>query len=1685
MPPLPTSGPGSAKAKAVAAKFKASGPGRPAPIKKQPLPAYGKYKLPLTDTEKRIVINKRTPKYVDTPRGRIATGGGGVGFFTKGDKTPIMARVAQRALARQSGIEESAATRALAGKSVDKVAPRPDESGLKGFYDEHVLPVVGRAFADLYDTTKDTYGTNILLAPVVYPAVYGAKAVDTVAEKVGVDTGIEKKINAGFDTYAQDVVGGALGIAKTKGWDNARPYVVPAVDKAAKIVKASGSAGKNAVSDSADWADKELSKTVVYDWAKKNAAAPAKDFVADTYDKLFNSGLSDRIAKASPADREILYRSNDMTNRDPNVASAASPADRQRWISLATGQSNNPLWKGYDSGFTAEELSKMSDYELINAAYGAHSNIMQRVWGAAQNDLKKIGAIPAAVQQLDNVINESKKKGDWRGLGYMAEYLATQAGYNVWALHEAGLYAGTAGLAGDYKPLVRALQAEPILTTLDAAATATVYGKAATAALKTGGALTKVGAAASRVPGAARAGSRLAGFAERAAYRTEAAASGIGPEARVPTTLGGPLRAAAAAGRGARRIADTEVIVAQNPVLTRLRDTTPGAEARPAEGAVYLPGKSFFSKSRDILRKKVYEQDNAVGQVVRDVTRKWDAAKERALISHVANVMGSQRAQVYVAAFQRLVKQDPVVAQRALFDLQGLDMIDLPESLVGALGVAGGGGKLIIGPAEELARLQRVLDGELWVRRGVNGNPDEFRYTTEDIADTGFRQVIPTEVARARGITDTNLYEPLDANATARLQENMDALRRIAEADPEKVRQAKEFLSVAIDGARRGRGETSSSLNDFATADELANITALDTLGKTPNAGVADMPGNLGAELGIPEAAGPSRRTEGLSGLARVQDPTVARLLASPIAGALRAKVEAILNGAAERAGTRAGVLADVSARAQRAAEDAAAELAAAERELATLEDDLAKVRASTPKGPKAVAAKKTKIRSLTGKISARKKKVAILNAKSERLGKDTKGATTRADEARAEADTITEAQDKIDAYVESALRDLIEAGDIPGGGRVFFPTEKTPSGPAMSYDPARALAGRAGMRDLLDVHTAQIALVGSAEDIAKFGSVLARNLRLPGMALQIVTRLNAYLMRTGVVVKMADNAEDFAKQVDSIVELQKVYSGTSDDFRIIVVDEKTGFLGERLLNDLETESINKTGGKGVEGVEIDEPRMAQIIGDAIETNARDSFDFNTMKGKRIVIVETNRLKKLNQEITRAAQAPTFLEKLSRKWVRITLNTLPRTAFTNIVGSAVLAGLGGTGLRGFVDAYRLMKTGDIPAEISRVGMAGLVDTPFASRLGDGGLWARTGQRYMDTLQMGNVMGEDFSRMAVFIGSVRKSLKNNPALLAQLERELADAGKVNAAFEDLLAYVARGEYRDAKLVSPEAIAVRDKAISSATDFLGTQSGLTSTTRAITKFVPFYHWYAHIIKLYFWTMPLNYPGRTIFLNTMARIAEDQQRESGLMDSFYSDAVRVGTEMSGKNEYAVGLRSGLGPFSGFGGIGGAEGSSPLADYIFSSASPLITAPLVVSGITGDFRPMLDASGERIPNILAPGGIQAATAQLERAIAPLGLLQRTLSPSGSVLFSAAQGFPEVQQRKPGEAYALTPRGVPGLGGFRGAAESALGGLAGISVIRTPVAGPVKSRQIKGREKSKLQDLKDAAKKEREANKK
>ena len=1686
MPPIPSKGPGSAKAKAVASKFKASGPGRPAPIKKQPLPAYGPYKLPLTDTEKRIVIRKRTPKFVDTPRGRIATGGGGVGFFTKGDKTPIMARVAQRALARQGGIEESAATRALAAepapKPVEDAPVRPDEDGLAGFYDRHVRPVVGRAFADFFDTTKDTYGTNIALAPIVQPAVYGAKAVDTVAEKVGVDTGIEKKINTGFDTYVQDIVGGALGIANTKGWDNAKPYVVPVVDKASEIVKASGSIADNAVSDSAEWSDRKLTGNVVYDWSKKNAAVPARDFVADTYEYLFNPGFTKRVDSLSPRDREKLYSSNDMENADPlAVSSAYTPEERERLIRLASGQANdNSLWADYDSGFTVEELSKMTDFELINAATGAHSNVMQRVWNAASNDFKKIGAMAAGVKQLGDIVAESQNKGDYRGLGYMAEYLAKQAGYNVWALHEAGLYAGTGGLAGDYKPLVRALQTEPILTTLDAIATASAYGKAGTAVLKTGGGLSRIGATAGRVPGATRVGSRIATAAERAAYRREQAASGIGPEARVPTTLGGPLRAAAATGRGLRRIADTEVLVAENPVFTKLRENTDGAQSNAAQGAVYLPGSSFFSKGRAILKKKVYEQDNAVGQVVRDVTRKFDAAKERALISHVANVMGSQRAQVYVKAFQRLVKQDPVVAQRALFDLQGLDMLDLPDGLVGALGTAGGGGKLIIGPAEELARLQRVLDGELWVRRGVGDAPDEFRYTTDDISDTGFKQVLPTEVARARGITDPRVYEPLDANATGRLQANMENLRRIAEADPDKVRQAKEFLAVAIEGARRGRGETNSSINDFATADELSNIAALDTLGRSPDSGVSDMPSGLGDELNIPKAAGASRRDEGLSGLARVQDPTVARLLAAPIAGVLRAKVEAILEGAAARTSAKAGRLAEVSDNARRAAQDAVAELRIAERELAALEGELANARAAKPKGPKAVAANKTKVKSLASKVSARKKKVAILNAKSERLGKIDENVATRADAARAEADVIAEAQGKIDAYVESALRDLIEAGDIPGGGKVFFPTEKTPVGPAMAYDPLRSLAGRGGKRDLLDVHTAQMALVGSAEDIAKFGSVLARNLRLPGMALQIVTRLNAYLMRTGVVIKMSDNAEDFAKQVDSIAELQKVYGGTSDDFRVIVVDERTGFLGERALKDLETESIDKTASKGVEGAEINEARMGEIIADAITTNARDSFDFNSMAGKRIVIVETNRLKKLNQEIARAAQAPSRLERLSRAWVRITLNTLPRTAFTNIVGSAVLAALGGARFRGFADAFKLMQTGDIPAEISRVGMAGLVDTPFASRLGDGGLWARTGQRYMDTLQMGNVMGEDFARMAVFIGSVRKSLKNDPALLAKLESELADAGKVNAAFEDLLAYVARGEYRDAKLVSPEAIAVRDKAIASATDFLGAQSGLTSTTRAITKFIPFYHWYAHIIKLYFWTMPLNYPGRTIFLNTLARISEDQQRESGLMDSYYSDAVRVGTQMVGDNEYAVGLRTGLLPFSGFGGIGAGESSAPLADYVFASTNPIFTTIPVVTGMTGDFRPLLSPSGERIPNVLAPGGFNAATAQLERAIAPLGLLQRTLSPSGSLIFSAAQGFPETEQKRPGDDYALTPRGIPGLGGLRGIGESALGGLTGISIVRTPVEGPVKRRQIKGREKSKMQEFKDSKKKEK-----
>ena len=82
-------------------------------------------------------------------------------------------------------------------------------------------------------------------------------------------------------------------------------------------------------------------------------------------------------------------------------------------------------------------------------------------------------------------------------------------------------------------------------------------------------------------------------------------------------------------------------------------------------------------------------------------------------------------------------------------------------------------------------------------------------------------------------------------------------------------------------------------------------------------------------------------------------------------------------------------------------------------------------------------------------------------------------------------------------------------------------------------------------------------------------------------------------------------------------------------------------------------------------------------------------------------------------ELGRIQYRPTgvtkFFDDLTKQWRSFTLNIFPRTAFANLVGSAVLAALAGAGPRSFYLAYRHLKYGDVPgpAQLRQGYAAGL------------------------------------------------------------------------------------------------------------------------------------------------------------------------------------------------------------------------------------------------------------------------------------------------------------------------------------------------------------------------------------------
>jgi len=242
------------------------------------------------------------------------------------------------------------------------------------------------------------------------------------------------------------------------------------------------------------------------------------------------------------------------------------------------------------------------------------------------------------------------------------------------------------------------------------------------------------------------------------------------------------------------------------------------------------------------------------------------------------------------------------------------------------------------------------------------------------------------------------------------------------------------------------------------------------------------------------------------------------------------------------------------------------------------------------------------------------------------------------------------------------------------------------------------------------------------------------------------------------------------------------------------------------------------------------------------------------------------------------------LDSWTKQWRTFTLNILPRTAFNNFAGSAILAVQAGAGPRAFWFAFKALKNEEhdlgglpippelrqryyeqlfTPGDISRSGAVrqgvaegSLLDSAYAF-----GGW------YMNSMRKLNGMSEDFGRLAVWYSKAYPEAMRSAEGARFFDRMRGLTDNANAILRDM----ANGD--------PAWAVKHQEWMKQSFDFLGDlhRGGRLASTLRIG--IPFYQWYAHMLKLTFFTMPVKYPGRDLFLQMLSDIGQQYQQDHGV--------------------------------------------------------------------------------------------------------------------------------------------------------------------------------------------------------------
>jgi len=253
--------------------------------------------------------------------------------------------------------------------------------------------------------------------------------------------------------------------------------------------------------------------------------------------------------------------------------------------------------------------------------------------------------------------------------------------------------------------------------------------------------------------------------------------------------------------------------------------------------------------------------------------------------------------------------------------------------------------------------------------------------------------------------------------------------------------------------------------------------------------------------------------------------------------------------------------------------------------------------------------------------------------------------------------------------------------------------------------------------------------------------------------------------------------------------------------------------------------------------------------------------------------------------------AGAIADKALRKWRAVTLNILPRTAFNNIVGGALLALQAGVHPKYMWYAYKALKGeldggrripfppelrqrwfDQLTSEITlggkrRRSVMGITAEPSHLEVGAAGIaWWMNGMRRL------NSWGEDMSRLAIYYSQAVPAAKREVSRIAGEEgRFFADARALNDAANELLDAWINGD--------PGWRTQHEAWLRKSFQFAGDLHRGGKWPSRLRLLIPFQQWYSHMLKLTFWTMPIHYPGRALFLQLTGKLGQDYQDAHGI--------------------------------------------------------------------------------------------------------------------------------------------------------------------------------------------------------------